>query len=173
PPVKKRKAGWTCDNKEASKGSGACANQNVVDKLQELLELHRAKPGKEEGWRVYSYTRAIRALRSYPKRIKSLKKAEAIDGVGKKTALKIMEIIETGDLKRLKYERTDMVEVLQLLQGIYGVGQSTAVKWYQNGCRTLEDLRKGKGGIKLSRAQKIGLQYYDGVSVTYPFGEVH
>ncbi|ESK89489.1 dna polymerase lambda [Moniliophthora roreri MCA 2997] len=168
PPAKKQKAGWTCDNKEASKGRGACANQTIVDKLQELLELHRAKPGDEERWRVYSYTKAIRALRSYPKRIKSLKDAKAIDGVGEKTALKIMEIIKTGDLQRLKYERTDMVEVSKLFQGIYGVGQSTAVKWYQNGCRTLDDLRKGKGGVRLSKAQKIGLQYYDDINDRMP-----
>jgi DNA polymerase lambda len=32
------------------------------------------------------------------------------------------------------------------------------------GCRTLDDVRAGKGGIKLSTAQEIGLRFYDGWS---------
>ena len=91
-----------------------------------------------------------------------------------------MEIIETGKLRRIQYERTEDVEVGRLFQGIYGVGkydiyirtlsvpvtrgegQSTALKWYANGCRTLEDLASGKFGVKLTPAQEIGLRYYKG-----------
>jgi DNA polymerase lambda len=36
--------------------------------------------------------------------------------------VKIMEILQTGDLRRINYERTDAVEVTRLFQGIYGVG---------------------------------------------------
>ena len=42
------------------------------------------------------------------------------------------------------------------------LGQSTALQWWAAGCRTLEDLRKGKGGVKLSSVQEIGLLHYDG-----------
>ena len=41
-------------------------------------------------------------------------------------------------------------------------GQSIAYAWYFAGCRTLDDVRKRKGGIKLSSVQEIGLKYYDG-----------
>jgi DNA polymerase lambda len=34
--------------------------------------------------------------------------------------------------------------------------------WYNNGCRTLDDIRARKGGIKLSPVQEIGLRFYDG-----------
>lgn len=34
--------------------------------------------------------------------------------------------------------------------------------WYNNGCRTLDDVSARKGGIKLSHVQEIGLQFYDG-----------
>ena len=92
-----------------------------------------------------------------------------------------MEIIETGGLRRIAYERTPEVAVMRTFMGIYDVGMSeiwftrlctsmlinavgktTAHKWYINGCRTLEDVKAGKGGIELHSAQKIGLQYYDG-----------
>jgi hypothetical protein len=33
-----------------------------------------------------------------------------------------MEILETGALRRIGYERTEDVEVTRLFQGIYGVG---------------------------------------------------
>jgi hypothetical protein len=41
-------------------------------------------------------------------------------------------------------------------------GQSIAYSWYFAGCRTLDDIRARKGGIKLSSVQEIGLKYYDG-----------
>ena len=45
---------------------------------------------------------------------------------------------------------------------LFSLGQSTAYAWYFAGCRTLEDIKERKGGIELSRAQMLGLQYYDG-----------
>jgi hypothetical protein len=34
-----------------------------------------------------------------------------------------MEIINTGDLKRIKYENTEDVAATRIFQGIYGVGK--------------------------------------------------
>jgi DNA polymerase lambda len=121
------------------------------------MELHKAKLGEEDRWRVYSYSKCmlhshvversvltlvgIRALRNYPKKIKSFNEARSINGVGEKTAQKvctisnaskffsqntslcqIKEIIETGNLRRIGYEKTDDVAAINLFQGIYGVG---------------------------------------------------
>jgi hypothetical protein len=41
-------------------------------------------------------------------------------------------------------------------------GQHIAFQWYSAGCRTLEDLKSGKGGVKLNHVQEIGLRFYDG-----------
>ncbi|TFK73093.1 hypothetical protein BDN72DRAFT_762389 [Pluteus cervinus] len=153
------KRGFTCDNKDARLDK--CPNQDIIDQLQELLDIHQSKPGQEDRWRVLSYSKSIRALRTHPKRIKTLNEARNIQGIGEKTAMKIMEIIETGKLRRIQFERTEDVEVTRMFQGIYGVGQSTAQKWYANGCRTLEDLTSGKYGVKLTPAQEIGIRYYD------------
>jgi len=40
----------------------------------------------------------------------------------------------------------------------------TAYMWYSAGARTLEDVLAGKGGIKLTPQQEIGIRYYDGKS---------
>ena len=95
---------------------------------------------------------------------------------------KIEEILQTGQLRRIGYEKTEEVEISRLFQGIYGVGmiihlfkifvpnithdlgQSIAHQWYLAGCRTLEDVRTGKGGVKMSTVQEIGLRFYDGWS---------
>ena len=50
---------------------------------------------------------------------------------------------------------------------IHNLGPSIAHQWYLAGCRTLDDVRTGKGGVKLSTVQEIGLQFYDGWSLPY------
>lgn len=41
--------------------------------------------------------------------------------------MKIMEIIATGQLRRIEYEKTDDIEVMRLFQGVYGAGQLSDV----------------------------------------------
>ncbi|TFK29191.1 hypothetical protein FA15DRAFT_664515 [Coprinopsis marcescibilis] len=168
-PVKKQARGWTCDSKEAQVKD--CPNQDIIDKLAELMELHKAKLGDEDHWRAFAYSKAIRALRHYPKRISTYEEARKIKGVGDKTARKIAEILETGDLRRIGYEKTEDVQIAQVFQGIYGVGRSIAYKWYSSGCRSLEDIRKGKGSVKLSPPQEIGLRFYDDINDRMPRNE--
>ncbi|KAI9435731.1 hypothetical protein H4582DRAFT_1968310 [Lactarius indigo] len=164
--TRKKLKGFICDDPAATAVANAasCVNQDIVDKLSELADLHRAKPTQDDKWRVFSYTKAIAALRKCKERISSLEQARSLNGVGDKTAQKIMEIIETGALRRVDAERTEDVAVVQLFQGIYGVGQSIAYAWYFAGCRTLDDIRERKGGIKLTSIQELGLKYYDDIN---------
>jgi len=45
-----------------------------------------------------------------------------INSIAVLTLTEIMEILQTGELQRINYERTDDVQVTRLFQGIYGVG---------------------------------------------------
>ncbi|EPT00045.1 hypothetical protein FOMPIDRAFT_58109 [Fomitopsis schrenkii] len=164
-----KRRGFLCDSKPEEQSE--CANQDVIDKLNELKEVHKSKMGDEDKWRVYAYDKAIRALRSYPTRIRSLEEARAIKGIGDKTAQKIVEILKTGDLRRIAYEKTEDVTAISLFQGIYGVGRHTAFKWYNSGCRTLDDIFARKGGIKLSACQEIGLKHYADINSRMPRSE--
>ncbi|KAI0309625.1 hypothetical protein OF83DRAFT_1157963, partial [Amylostereum chailletii] len=163
--------GFLCDRPAESAKVDECVNQDVIDKLSELTELHRAKQSDDDKWRVFSYSKAIRALKAYPHRITSEKQARSINGVGDKTATKIMEIINTGELRRIAAERTEDVQVAKVLSGIYGVGPQVAYSWYRAGCRTLDDVRDRKGGIKLSSVQEIGLEFYDDINTRMPRDE--
>ncbi|KAH7882075.1 hypothetical protein F5I97DRAFT_1817500, partial [Phlebopus sp. FC_14] len=168
------KRGFTCDRKEPQRS--VCVNQDVVDKLEELMELHKAKPSYHDRWRVFSYAKCIRALRNYPRPVRSFSEARSIRGVGEKTALKIMEIIETGGLQRIAYEKTEDVEATKIFQGIYGVGEhlrrQMAFTWFASGIRTLDDIKARKDGLKLSPAQEIGLKFYDDINSRIPRAEV-
>ncbi|OBZ74633.1 DNA polymerase lambda [Grifola frondosa] len=166
-----RKGGFICDTKDGKK-DGPCANQDVVDKLLELKKLHEAHATNEDHWRVYSYNKSLKGIRDYPKRIKSFDEARTIYGVGEKTARKIMEIIDKGTLDRIRFEKTEKTQVAMFFMGIYGVGPAIAENWYNAGCRTLEDVKAGKGGIKLTAAQSIGLEYYSDINTRMPRSEV-
>ncbi|KAI0651056.1 hypothetical protein C8Q79DRAFT_931196 [Trametes meyenii] len=165
------KKGFACDDR-GGHNLDPCPNQNIIDKLQELKSLHAVKASKDDEWRVLGYNKAIAALRKHPTRVKSYEEAAGLRGIGAKTAQKIMEIIDTGHLRRIEHERTADVAAIQTFLGIYGVGVNTASKWYNNGCRTLGDVAACKGGIKLSTEQEIGLRYYQDINTRIPRAEV-
>ncbi len=49
---------------------------------------------------------------------------------------KIEEILQTGELRRIKYENTEDVAVTRLFQGIYGVGMAgvSCIHMLDDGC---------------------------------------
>src|SRR3546814_16864573 len=61
--------------------------------LSQLMELHEANPFK-----VRSLSNAARKIDKFPQTISSLNsdELEKIDGIGKSTAAKVAELIETG-----------------------------------------------------------------------------
>ncbi|KAL5478955.1 hypothetical protein ACEPAI_2242 [Sanghuangporus weigelae] len=167
------KSRWTCDQGPVSRAK--CVNQGIVDKLTALEEINKTKISgdpREQRWRVFSYGKSIRAIRAHSKRIRNYEDAISIRGVGAKTAKKIVEIIETGDLERIRFDNTEDVHAIKSFTNIYGVGLETARKWYIMGCKTLEDIRNRKGDIKLSEVQEIGLKYYDDINTRIPRKEV-
>jgi DNA polymerase lambda len=52
-----------------------------------------------------------------------------------------------------------MARVVELFDDVWGVGIESALKFYQRGFRTLEDLRKNTH--LLTEWQKIGLKYHE------------
>ncbi|KAH8913955.1 Nucleotidyltransferase [Atractiella rhizophila] len=68
---------------------------------------------------------------------------------------------------------TEEDKVVSVFSDIYGVGKTTASKWYRAGARTIEDLRERTfEGIKLSTAQEIGLRFYEDLKCRIPREEI-
>ncbi|XP_047616375.1 DNA polymerase lambda isoform X2 [Phacochoerus africanus] len=80
----------------------------------------------------------------------------AIPGIGKRMAEKILEILESGHLRKLDHI-SESVPVLQLFSNIWGAGTKTAQLWYHQGFRSLEDIRNQ---ASLTAQQAIGLKHY-------------
>ncbi|XP_056626806.1 DNA polymerase lambda isoform X2 [Triplophysa dalaica] len=143
---------WVCSQPSTSKGENH--NKHITDKLEPLAKAYTHTGDK---WRALGYTKAINALKSYQKPITSYEEACKIPGIGKRMAEKILEIMESGHLRKLDY-LGEKVPVLELFTNIWGAGAKTAQMWYQQGFRTLEDISTK---AVLNNTLRIGLKHYD------------
>ncbi|KAK9400930.1 DNA polymerase lambda [Crotalus adamanteus] len=143
---------WVCAQSSESKKTNH--NQCITEKLEVLAKAYSVQGDK---WRGLSYSKAINALKSYHKPVTSFQEACKIPGIGKQMAEKIVEILESGHLRKLDHI-SDSVSVLELFSNIWGAGVKTSQMWYQQGFRTLHDIRTR---ASLTSQQAIGLKYYE------------
>ncbi|XP_065121497.1 DNA polymerase lambda isoform X3 [Paramisgurnus dabryanus] len=90
-----------------------------------------------------------------------------IPGIGKRMADKIKEIMESGHLRKLDHIGEE-VPVLEMFTNIWGAGAKTAQMWYQQGFRTLKDIRTK---AVLNQTLRIGLKHYDDLLERMPRSE--
>ncbi|NXN18991.1 DPOLL polymerase, partial [Indicator maculatus] len=143
---------WVCAQSSNSKKMNH--NQCITEKLEVLAKAYSVQGDK---WRALGYTKAINALKSYHKPVTSYQEACKIPGIGKRMAEKILEILESGHLRKLDHI-SESVPVLELFSNIWGAGVKTAQMWYQQGFRTLEDIRSR---ATLTSQQAVGLKHYE------------
>ncbi|XP_061535587.1 DNA polymerase lambda isoform X2 [Phycodurus eques] len=143
---------WVCAQSSQSKSNNF--NKHITDKLEQLAKAYTHQGDK---WRALSYSKAVNALKRYHKAVTSYQEACVIPGIGKRMADKIDEIMESGHLRKLDHIG-EAVPILELFTNIWGAGTKTAQLWYQQGFRTLEDIRTK---AHLSNTQKIGLKHYN------------
>ncbi|KAI8995729.1 hypothetical protein BC832DRAFT_587958 [Gaertneriomyces semiglobifer] len=148
-------------------------NAHLTEPLSLLLQRYEAT---NDTWRSYSYRRAITSLKRLRTEITSV---EQLDGmkmrcIGSRIREKIAEILQTGELRKLKPENLPEFErVVGIFGKIHGVGAATASTFYAMGCRTLDDLiTNEKLFSRLSHDQRIGLKYYDDFQQRIPRAEV-
>uniref|UniRef100_A0A9J8BNJ7 DNA-directed DNA polymerase n=1 Tax=Cyprinus carpio carpio TaxID=630221 RepID=A0A9J8BNJ7_CYPCA len=116
---------WVCSQPSTTKGENH--NKHITDKLEPLAKAYTHTGDK---WRALGYSKAINALKSYHKPITSYEEACKIPGIGKRMADKIMEIMESGHLRKLDHIGEE-VPVLEMFTNIWGAGAKTAQMWYQ------------------------------------------
>ncbi|XP_033005730.1 DNA polymerase lambda isoform X3 [Lacerta agilis] len=116
---------WVCAHSSASKKINH--NQSITEKLEQLAKAYSVQGDK---WRALGYSKAINALKSYHKPVTSYQEACKIPGIGKQMAEKIVEILESGHLRKLDHI-SESVSVLEAFSNIWGAGVKTAQMWYQ------------------------------------------
>ncbi|CAI9554404.1 unnamed protein product [Staurois parvus] len=143
---------WVCAQSSETKKENH--NQFITDKLEVLAKAYSVQGDR---WRSLGYSKAINALKSYHKPVTSSQEAAKIPGIGKKMAEKIDEILDSGHLRKLDHI-SDSIAVLEVFSNIWGAGVKTAQSWYQQGFRSLDDIRSK---ANLTTQQAIGLKHYE------------
>ncbi|KAL6567781.1 hypothetical protein OROGR_001449 [Orobanche gracilis] len=142
-------------------------NRNITEIFGKLINIYRAL-GDDR--RSFSYYKAIPVIEKVPFRIESADQVKDLPGIGKSLQDHIQEIVNTGKLSKLKhFEKDEKVHTINLFGEVWGIGPATAVKLYEKGYRTLDDLKTEES---LTNAQKLGLKYYDDIKTRIPRHEV-
>jgi DNA polymerase/3'-5' exonuclease PolX len=154
--------------------SGAHVNQNAqLTDILTQLGINEKNTGNIV--KSNAYVKAVNSLKLHHKRIESGAEAFALDGVGKKIAAKIDEIIATGQLQKLEVAKLDPKQVaLNTLTSVHGVGPVTAKAWFAQGIATIDQLRAAvsDGSVKLTHEQTLGLRYLDAFAAKIPRAEM-
>ncbi|XP_014693131.1 DNA polymerase lambda [Equus asinus] len=143
---------WVCAQPSSQKATNH--NRHITEKLEVLAKAYSVQGDK---WRALGYAKAINALKSFHKPVTSYQEACGIPGIGKRMAEKIIEILESGHLRKLDHI-SESVPILELFSNIWGAGTKTAQMWYHQGFRSLEDIRNQ---ASLTTQQAIGLKHYN------------
>ncbi|BFZ60454.1 hypothetical protein YB2330_001490 [Saitoella coloradoensis] len=148
-----------------------CPNQSFADALS-TIKLARELSGDRVG--VRAYASAIAAVKAFPYAFVEGGERELgkVPGVGQKITMLTREWLQTGRLTEVEaLEKDEEFTTCRLFWNIWGVGPSTAKHLYQQGFRTLEDVKLQHWG-RLTREQQIGLKYFDDIGKRIPRGEV-
>ncbi|MGB5169302.1 MAG: helix-hairpin-helix domain-containing protein, partial [Acidimicrobiia bacterium] len=99
----------------------------ILDALKELRTLITLEEGNPQAFRVRAYDNAIEGLETTTADVVSLSETEliAMKGVGKSTAAKIREFIDTGTMKKLDGLREKYPAEFVNLTRIPGLGPKT------------------------------------------------
>ncbi|KAG0471837.1 hypothetical protein HPP92_016383, partial [Vanilla planifolia] len=129
-------------------------NKDVTEIFGKLVNIYRAL-GDER--RSFSYYKAIIVIEKLPFKIQNAEQVKHLPAIGKSMQDHIKEIVTTGKLSKLEhFEKDEKVQTVTLFGEVWGVGPSTALKLYEKGHRTLDDL---KHDDSLTKSQKYGLKF--------------
>lgn len=124
--------------------------------LSQLMELHDENPFK-----IKSLANAALKVDKlpYPVAGKKLAELEKIDGIGKSTASKIVELIETGSIGELTALLAATPEGVVEMLGIKGIGpKKIAVIWHDLGIENIGELYYACNENRLVEAKGFGLK---------------
>jgi DNA polymerase beta len=148
--------------------------------IENLTILKKKEIILNEPYKVKAYEKVITQLEEFPGPIYSMKDIEdaGFSGIGKKTKAKLEEIFDTGKLiaaEKAKASEDTSISLYDDLLEIFGVGPVKAKELIEEyGVDSIEDLRQ-KVEVNpdlLTKASKIGLQYYEDFRERIPRNEM-
>lgn len=149
--------------------------------LMKQLEFYvDVKTGKDKlvySYKLNSIRKAYRVIRKLDYEITSGKELMKLKNIGKGTAARIDEILETGGLSEVNDADISgaHLEYVEDLMKIFGIGRVKAYELYTvHNIKSIEELKKAlkEGKIELPDAVKIGLKYVDQIDTRIPREEM-
>jgi DNA polymerase/3'-5' exonuclease PolX len=147
-------------------------NKELIDQFIALQNYYREQQDKG---RTIAYGKAISALRLIDTKITNIGQIKGIRGIGPKVIEKVKEYLDTGKIsaaetakKELKKEKkiSEQEKILIELERVWGIGSIKAKKLYDQGIRSIKDLRKRTE--LLTDQQKIGLKHNEDLQQKVP-----
>jgi DNA polymerase (family 10) len=132
---------------------------DILDMLREMEELTTLDEGDPASFRVRAYENATRAVEAYPGDPSSLTVAQLqkIEGIGKATAAKIRELVDTGRVTRLDELRAKHPASLVALLHVQGLGPKNVNRLRAElGVLSIDDLKKAVAEHKLRGLKGFG-----------------
>ncbi|XP_031310475.1 DNA-directed DNA/RNA polymerase mu isoform X7 [Camelus dromedarius] len=127
-------------------------NTSLSDALETLAEA--AGFDRSEG-RQLSFCRAASVLKALPGPVTALSQLQGLPHFGEHSRRVVQELLEHGVCEEVESVRlSERYQIMKLFTQIFGVGVKTADRWYQEGLRTLDDLREQPQ--RLTQQQKAG-----------------
>jgi DNA polymerase (family 10) len=123
----------------------ADSKQDVLDMLRELAELTELDEGDPQSFRVRAYESAAQAIAAQASDLGRLTTQELrqIEGIGKGTAEKIRELLETGRVQKLEVLRAKHPRSVVELLRVPGLGPKAIARLRAAlGVASLDELRK-------------------------------
>jgi DNA polymerase (family 10) len=146
------------ENKEITK---------VFKLLSQLMELHQENPFK-----IKSIANASFKLDKLPFKLKdkNIAELEKIDGVGKSSAAKIIELLETGSLKELDNLVAETPSGIIEMLGIKGLGpKKIEIIWNVLNIDTIGELYYACNENRLIEAKGFGLKTQEEIKLSIEF----
>jgi DNA polymerase (family 10) len=131
----------------------------ILDALKELRTLMTLEEGSPQAFRVRAYDNAIQGLESTTADVTGMSDSELVKvkGVGKSTAAKIRELVETGSIKKLDGLREKYPPEFVNLTRIPGLGPKTLLMLRDRlDVHDLDDLKQALAEEKLRDLPGLG-----------------
>ncbi|NNF10872.1 MAG: DNA polymerase/3'-5' exonuclease PolX [Acidimicrobiia bacterium] len=131
----------------------------ILEALKELRTLMTLEEGSPQAFRVRAYDNAIQGLESSTADVSAMSDTElvAVKGVGKSTAAKIRELIDTGSIKKLEGLREKYPPEFVNLTRIPGLGPKTLLMIRDRlGVQNLDDLQAALAAEQLRDLPGLG-----------------
>jgi DNA polymerase (family 10) len=142
----------------------ADAKQDVLDMLRELAELTMLEEGDPQSFRVRAYESAAHGVEASTLELAklSVKELQRVEGVGKSTAEKIRELLDTGKVAKLETLRAKHPASVVALLRLPGLGPKAVQRLRAElGVNSVDELRTALSEHKLRALKGFGLKSED------------